>query len=77
MCQGVIMLALSSWPPLGAIPKPDEDPGWFAYTMLFGSLGVIALGTGDAVRVQYISCTHSYLNNVPVNPIPAFKVDLR
>ncbi|GAX73014.1 hypothetical protein CEUSTIGMA_g466.t1 [Chlamydomonas eustigma] len=43
---GVMMLALSSWPPLGAIPKPDEDPGWFAYTMLFGSLGIIALGTG-------------------------------
>lgn len=40
------MLTLSSWPPMGAMPAPDEEPGWWAYTMLCGSLAIIALGTG-------------------------------
>lgn len=44
--QGIFMLTLSSWPPMGAMPAPDEEPGWWAYTMLCGSLAIIALGTG-------------------------------
>ena len=46
--QGIGLLTLSSWPPMGAMPGPDEDPGWWAYATLCGSLGVIALGTGEA-----------------------------
>jgi dipeptide/tripeptide permease len=47
---GIALLTLSSWPPMGAMPGPDEDPGWWAYTMLCGSLGVIALGTGGWLK---------------------------
>jgi peptide/histidine transporter 3/4 len=32
---GIFLLTLSSWPPMGAMPGPDEQPGWFAYAMLF------------------------------------------
>ena len=48
--QGIGLLTLSSWPPMGAMPGPDEDPGWWAYATLCGSLGVIALGTGGTWR---------------------------
>eukprot|EP00798_Chlamydomonas_sp_ICE-L_P012247 gene12248-15388_t len=43
---GILMLSLSSYPPLKMIPAADEDPNWITYCALCGSLLVIALGTG-------------------------------
>jgi dipeptide/tripeptide permease len=43
---GIFALTLSSWPPVGAIPPPDEDPTIYSYLWLCGALSIIALGTG-------------------------------
>uniref|UniRef100_A0A7R9VQN8 Uncharacterized protein n=1 Tax=Chlamydomonas euryale TaxID=1486919 RepID=A0A7R9VQN8_9CHLO len=43
---GICLLTLSSWPPFGSVPGPDQKPDWLDYSMLCAALGVIALGTG-------------------------------
>jgi dipeptide/tripeptide permease len=42
---GMVCLALTSWLP-GLTPGPYDDPTLLQNALLFGSLGVIALGTG-------------------------------
>uniref|UniRef100_A0A383WJ92 Major facilitator superfamily (MFS) profile domain-containing protein n=1 Tax=Tetradesmus obliquus TaxID=3088 RepID=A0A383WJ92_TETOB len=42
---GMVCLALTSWLP-GLTPGPYDDPSLLQNALLFGSLGVIALGTG-------------------------------
>lgn len=42
---GMVCLTLTSWLP-GLTPGPYDDPTWAQNALLFGSLGVIALGTG-------------------------------
>ena len=51
---------------MGAMPAPDEDAGWWSYTMLCGSLGVIALGTG--MKISKSVALHGY--NAPLPAIP-------
>jgi dipeptide/tripeptide permease len=44
--QGMVTLTLSAWVP-GVTPEPSEDSSkWYQSAALFGSLYIVALGTG-------------------------------